>query len=58
MYNVVVTASSGAGGRVRTATQSIVVTVVDVVEAPSAPADAVTFVSSLNQLTNFRRCFR
>ena len=53
VYNFVVTATSGTGGRVRTATQSIVVTVVDVVEVPSAPADAVTFVSSLNQLTSF-----
>ena len=43
VYNVVVTASSGVGGRVRTATQSVVVTVVDVVEVPSAPGDAVNF---------------
>ena len=38
LYNVVVTATSGTGGRVRTATQSITVTVRDVSEAPSAPS--------------------
>ena len=38
VYNVVVTATSGTGGRVRTAIQSITVTVVDVDEAPSVPS--------------------
>ena len=37
VYNLVVTASGGSGGRVRTATQSVVVTVVDVDEAPLRP---------------------
>ena len=43
VYNVVVTASSGAGGRVRTATQSISVTVNDVDEMVSVipPQDVV-----------------
>ena len=38
VYNVVVTATSGAGGRVRTATHNVTVTVLDVVEVPSAPS--------------------
>ena len=38
VYNVVVTATSGTGGRELSATQSVVVTVVDVVEVPSAPS--------------------
>ena len=36
VYNLIVTVTSGTGGRVLTAIQSIVVTVVDVSEAPSA----------------------
>ena len=38
VYNLVVTATSGTGGRVRTATQSITVTVRDVDEPPSVPS--------------------
>ena len=41
MYNLVVTATSGASSRVRTATQSISVTVDDVDEAPSVPSAPV-----------------
>ena len=37
VYNLVVTAASGTGSRVRTATQSITVRVDDVAEAPSRP---------------------
>ena len=44
VYNLVVTASSGVGGRVRTATQSITVTVTDVREVgPITPP--MVFVS-------------
>ena len=41
IYVVVVEATSGAGGRVRTATQSITVTVNDVDEVPSTPSAPV-----------------
>ena len=41
VYNIVVTATSGTGSRVRTATQSIAVTVTDVVEVPSVPSAPV-----------------
>ena len=44
VYNLVVTARSGSGTRVRTAAQSIVVSVDDVAEAPSRP-DAPTLSS-------------
>ena len=37
VYNLVVTATSGTGGRVRIATQSITVTVNDIVEGPVSP---------------------
>ena len=37
VYDLVVTASGGSGGRVRTATQSVMVTVFDVDEAPLRP---------------------
>ena len=41
VYDLVVTATSGTGGRLQTAIQTITVTVVDVVEAPSAPGRPV-----------------
>ena len=41
VYNFVVTATSGTGGRVRTATHSITVTVNDVAEPPSVPSAPV-----------------
>ena len=44
VYNLVVTATSGTGSRVRTATQSITVTVVDVVEGPVVPPQEVVLV--------------
>ena len=44
VYNLVVTATSGTGGRVRTATQSISVTVVDVGEGPVIPPKDVVLV--------------
>ena len=44
VYNIVVTATSGTGSRVRIATQSITVTVVDVVEGPVVPPQEVVLV--------------
>ena len=44
VYDLVVTATSGTGGRVQTANQTITVTVTDVVEVPSRP-DAPTLSS-------------
>ena len=41
VYDLVVTATSGTGGRVRTATQTITVTVTDVDEVPSVPSAPV-----------------
>ena len=43
VYDIVVTATSGTSGRVRTATQSVMVTVVDVVEVPSNVTSVVRF---------------
>ena len=51
VYNVVVTATSGTGGRVRTATQSITVTVDDVDEAPSVPSAPVLSSPSSTSLS-------
>ena len=41
VYDLVVTVTSGVGGRVRTATQTITVTVTDVDEVPSTPSAPV-----------------
>ena len=51
VYNVVVTATSGTGGRVRTATQSIAVTVDNVDEAPSVPSAPVLSSPSSTSLS-------
>ena len=49
VYDVIVTATSGTGGRVRTIAQGVTVTVVDVDEAPSAPG-LLLFLSSPSSL--------
>ena len=51
VYNLVVTATSGAGSRVRTATQSVVVTVADVDEVPSTPSVPVLSSPSSTSLS-------
>ena len=51
VYNVVVTATSGTGSRVRTATHNVTVTVLDVVEAPSAPSAPVLSSPSSTSLS-------
>ena len=51
VYNLIITASSGAGSRVLTATHSITVTVVDVDEAPSAPSAPVLSSPSSTSLS-------
>ena len=51
VYNLVVTARSGSGGRVRSATQSIVVSVDDVAEAPSRPGAPVLSSPSSTSLS-------
>ena len=51
VYNVVVTATSGTGGRVRTASQSIAVTVDNVDEAPSVPSAPVLSSPSSTSLS-------
>ena len=49
VYNIVVTATSGTGSRVRTVTQSITVTVRDVIEVPSTPS-APSLTASTNSI--------
>ena len=44
VYNLIVTATSGSGARVRTATQSVTVTVNDVAEGPVVPPQEVVLV--------------
>ena len=51
VYNLVVTVTSGAGSRELSATQSVVVTVVDVVEVPSAPGRPVLGSPSSTRLS-------
>ena len=55
VYNIVVTATSGTSGRVRTATQSITVTVVDVVEGGSNSDPVFSSGSSFSVNENVRR---
>ena len=51
VYNLVVTARSGSGTRIRSAAQSIVVSVDDVAEAPSAPSAPVLSSPSSTSLS-------
>ena len=51
VYDMIVTATSGTGGRVRTTVQGVTVTVVDVVEVPSAPGRPVLGSSSSTSLS-------
>ena len=51
VYNLVVEATSGTGGRVNTATQTITVTVTDVDEVPSTPSVPVLSSPSSNSLS-------
>ena len=51
MYNLVVTVTSGTGSRVRTATQTIKITVTDVDEVPSTPSAPVLSSPSSTSLS-------
>ena len=51
VYDLVVTATSGVGGRVRTATQTITITVTDIDEVPSTPSVPVLSSSTSTSLS-------